>query len=137
MRFLSLQQEISLAKAIKMVQNYKNLQIWKRSFDLAVKMYKITAKFPKSEQYNLTSQMRRASTSISANIAEGASKHTSKDFARFLNQAYGSLKEVESLLLLSKELKYILVKDFEPLSEEIQQIARMIYRFIEIVKIKK
>jgi four helix bundle protein len=117
-----------------MVQNYKQLKIWKRSFELAIKIYKITAKFPKHENYNLTSQLRRASTSISTNIAEGASKHTPTDFVRFLNQAYASLKEVESLITLSKELKYILVKDFEPLSKEIDEIARMIYKFIEVVK---
>ena len=117
-----------------MVQNYKQLKIWKRSFDLAVKIYKITAKFPKHENYNLTSQLRRASTSISTNIAEGASKHTPTDFVRFLYQAYGSLKEVESLLLLSKEMKYILVKDFEPLSREVDEIARMIYKFVEVIK---
>ena len=117
-----------------MVQDYKQLKIWKRSFELAVKIYKLTAKYPQHEKYNLISQLRRASTSISSNIAEGASKHTTQDFQRFLYQAYGSLKEVESLLLLSKELDYVLVKDFKELSKEIDEIARMIYRFIEVVK---
>jgi len=117
-----------------MVQNYKQLKIWKRSFDLAVKIYKITNKFPRHENYNLTSQLRRASTSISTNIAEGASKNTSTDFVRFLNQAYASLKEVDSLMLLSKELKYALVRDFQPLEKEIDEIVRMIYRLIEKIK---
>ena len=117
-----------------MVQDYKQLKIWKRSFELAVEVYKLTNKFPNHERYNLTSQLRRAATSISSNIAEGASKHTSTDFVRFLYQAYASLKEVESLLLLSKELKYVLVKDFQILAKEIDDIARMIYRFIEVVK---
>ena len=97
-------------------------------------MWKLTNKFPKSEKYNLTSQLRRAATSISSNIAEGASKHTTQDFQRFLYQAYASLKEVESLLLLSKELKYVLVRDFDVLAKEIDELARMIYRFIEVVK---
>ncbi|MAG08528.1 four helix bundle protein [Candidatus Woesearchaeota archaeon] len=117
-----------------MAQNYKQLRIWKRSFELALKVYKITAKFPKSEKYNLTAQIRRAATSISTNIAEGASRHTARDFIRFLHQSYGSLKEAENLLLLSKELKYLLVKDFQPLQKEIDEIARMIYRFIERIK---
>ena len=117
-----------------MVQDYKQLKIWQRSFQLAVEIYKLTNKFPKSEKYNLTSQLRRAATSISTNIAEGASKQTSTDFVRFLNQAYASLKEVESLLLLSKALKYILVRDFEVLAKEIDELARMIYRFIEVIK---
>jgi len=117
-----------------MVQDYKQLKIWKRGFDLAVKIYKLTAKYPNHEKYNLTSQLRRAATSISSNIAEGASKHTAQDFQRFLYQAYASLKEVESLLLLSKELKYVLVRDFEVLAKEIDELARMIYRFIEVVK---
>ena len=123
-------------EVIKMVQNYKQLKIWKRSFQLAIDIYQLTNKFPKSEKYNLTAQLRRAATSISSNIAEGASKHTSTDFVRFLYQAYGSLKEVESLLMLSKELKYVLVRDFQPLAKEIDEIARMIYRFIEVVKIE-
>ena len=117
-----------------MVQDYKQLKIWQRSFQLAVEVYKLTNKFPKSEKYNLISQLRMAVTSISTNIAEGASKQTPTDFVRFLNQAYASLKEVESLLLLSKELKYILVKDFQVLAKEIDELARMIYRFIEVVK---
>ena len=119
-----------------MVQDYKQLKIWQRSFQLAVEVYKITAKFPKHEIYNLTSQLRRASTSISTNIAEGASKHTATDFVKFLNQAYASLKAVESLLLLSKELKYVIVRDFQVLAKEIDELARMIYRFIEVVKSK-
>ena len=119
-----------------MVQDYKQLKIWQRSFQLAVEVYKLTNKFPKHERYNLISQLRRAVTSISSNIAEGASKHTSTDFVRFLNQAYASLKEVESLLLLSKELKYILVRDFEAVDREIDELARMIYRFSEVVKSK-
>ena len=113
-----------------MVQDYKQLKIWKRGFQLAIDVYKLTNKFPNHERYNLTSQLRRAATSISSNIAEGASKHTSTDFVRFLNQAYASLKEVESLLLLSKELKYVLVRDFEVLAKEIDELARMIYRFM-------
>lgn len=117
-----------------MVQNYKQLKIWQRSFQLAVEVYKLTNKFPNHERYNLTSQLRRAVTSISSNIAEGASKHTSTDFVRFLNQAYASLKEVENLLLLSKELKYVLMRDFEVLAKEIDELARMIYRFIEVIK---
>jgi|TARA_Y100000310_G_scaffold290927_1_gene318467 four helix bundle protein len=117
-----------------MPQNFKQLRIWKRSFNLALQIYQLTSKFPKSEKYNLTAQLRRAATSISSNIAEGASKHTSVDFQRYLYQAYGSLKEVESQLLLSKELKYLLVRDFQPLAKEIDEIARMIYRFIEVVK---
>jgi four helix bundle protein len=121
-------------EVLEMVQNYKQLKIWKRSFQLAIEIYKLTNKFPKSEKYNLTAQLRRAATSISSNIAEGASKHTSTDFQRFLYQAYGSLKEVESLLMLSKELKYVLVRDFQPLAKEIDELARMIYRFIEVIK---
>lgn len=117
-----------------MVQDYKQLKIWKRGFQLAVEVYKVTNKFPNHERYNLTSQLRRAATSISTNIAEGASKQTSTDFVRFLNQAYASLKEVESLLLLSKELKYVLVRDLDVLAKEIDELARMIYRFSEAVK---
>lgn len=120
-----------------MTQNFKKLKIWKRSFDLAIKVYKITNKFPKSEKYNITAQLRRAATSISSNIAEGASKHTTTDFVRFLYQGYASLKEVESLLLMSKVLKYLLVRDFEVFAKEIDEIARMVYRFVEVLNLNK
>ncbi len=117
-----------------MVQDYKQLQIWKRSMDLAVKLYRLTKKFPKSETYNLISQLRRAVTSISANITEGASRSTRKDFSRFLNQAYSSLKEIECLIILSNKLKYLQNEDFEPLEQEIDQIGRMIWKFREKIK---
>ena len=90
-----------------MVQEYRKLKIWKRSFNLAIKIYKISNKFPKSEEYNLTSQLKRASLSISTNIAEGSSKHTRRDFIRFLYNAYGSLRETQNLILFAIDMNYI------------------------------
>lgn len=117
-----------------MVQNFKNLKIWKRSFLLTIKVYKITKNYPKYELHSLTSQIRRSASSVPSNIAEGASRNTKKDFTRFLNQAYSSLKELENHLLLSKELKYLKIKDFSFLEREIDETSRMIFKLINKIK---
>jgi four helix bundle protein len=116
-----------------MVQDFKKLEIWKRSIKFAIDMYKLTANYPKCEMYNLISQIRRASTSISTNIAEGCGKRTKKDFIKFLYQALGSTKEIESLLYLSKELSYLNHLTYDVLLSELNQISKMLYRFIDVI----
>jgi four helix bundle protein len=86
---------------------HKNLDVWKKSIDLVQKIYEITKSFPKIENYGLTNQMRRASISISANIAEGAARQTKKEFIQFLHMAQGSLSELDTLLEISKKLGYV------------------------------
>ena len=75
---------------------HKDLDVWKESIDLVEVIYKLTAKLPKEEVYNLTLQMRRASVSISSNIAEGAARSSSKDYVRFLYMSLGSVSELET-----------------------------------------
>ncbi|MHA7864748.1 four helix bundle protein [Flagellimonas marinaquae] len=87
--------------------NYKNYKVWEKSHQLVLKVYGLTYDFPKSEQYNLTSQMNRASVSIPTNIAEGCGRETQKEFIRFLYIASGSAHELDYLLLLASELGYI------------------------------
>ena len=115
------------------MQDYKKLKIWKRSFKLTKRVYEVTKPFPKSENYGLKSQIRRAVVSVPANIAEGASRQTNKDFKRYLTQSYASLKEVECLLLLSRELGYLRLKDLKALEQELLEISKMIYRFIGVL----
>ena len=117
-----------------MVQDFRKLEIWKKSIGFAVIMYKSTAEYPPSEIYNLTSQIRRASTSISTNIAEGCGKRTKKDFLRFLYQVLGSGKEVESLLILSKKLGYLSEPNYNELKGELEHLCKMLFRFIEAIK---
>ena len=87
--------------------NYRDLIVWQKAMDLVQAVYKITAGFPKEELYGLTSQLRRAAVSIPSNIAEGQGRRTTGDFQRFLAIANGSLREVETQILIAKRLNYL------------------------------
>jgi four helix bundle protein len=89
------------------ISSYRDLEVWQFSMQLAKEIYSITREFPKEELYGLTSQNRRASVSVPANIAEGYGRDNAGDYARFLQIAQGSLKEVETLLLLSCVIRSI------------------------------
>jgi four helix bundle protein len=83
------------------MKDYRKLVVWERAHKLALFIYKVTIAFPKEEQYGLISQIRRAATSAPTNIAEGCGKQTQADFARYLQQAFGSVQEVQYLSFLS------------------------------------
>lgn len=111
------------------MNKYKNLEIWQRSVALATDVYDATKSFPKEEKYGITSQIRRCSVSVPSNIAEGAGRGSKKEFKRFLNIAYGSIYELETQLLISKNLGYLENEKHEEFSKEIDQIQKMIYSF--------
>ena len=117
-----------------MARNYKNLDVWQLSYQLTLKMYKVTENFPKSEQNNLTSQIRRASTSIPLNIAEGTSRFTKKSYLQFLQYAYGSIKELQVLLDLSKDLNYIKKESYNELNEDMDILSRKLFVFMKTVE---
>jgi four helix bundle protein len=119
------------------MRNYKDLQVWRRSHNLTIQIYKITYSFPKEELYSLTSQIRRASSSIPTNIAEGCGRGSEVDFARFLQISLGSAYETEYELLLAHELEYINKDDYYPLLKEISEIIKMLTRLIFFVKQSK
>lgn len=116
------------------MQNYKELKVWSKSHELTLKIYFLTKNFPKDELYALTSQLRRASSSIPANIAEGCGKNTASDFARFLNISLGSSNETEYFLLLAKDLGYFSVEDHEMLNKLINEIKAMLIVLIKKVR---
>ncbi len=89
------------------INSFEQLTVWQESQDLAVTIYKITSTFPKDEMFALTNQLRRAGSSISANIAEGFGRETSKDKSHFYTMAYGSLLEAKNFLYLCQKLGYI------------------------------
>lgn len=89
------------------IRTFKDLRVWQKGIELVKEIYKTTEVFPKSEQYGLSSQMRRASVSIPANIAEGFRRRSTKEHRQFLNIALGSSAELETLIEISKELGYI------------------------------
>jgi four helix bundle protein len=89
------------------VKNYQELVVWQRAMDLVEDVYRLSKQFPREELYALTSQIRRAVVSVPSNIAEGQGRRTTLDFLRHLSIAYGSLREVETQILIAQRLKYI------------------------------
>ncbi len=113
------------------MKSFRDLQIWQRGLDLSILIYGHTVNFPKDEQFGLTSQLRRASTSVPLNIAEGWGRGSNKSFANFLRIARGSLFEVETILEICFRLGYINNETIEILRNEIEQIGKMINSFIK------
>ena len=113
------------------MKKFRDLQIWQRSHKLTLEIYRITKEFPKSESYGLVSQMRRSSSSIPTNIAEGCGRNTEKDFARFLDNAMGSASELEYQLILAYDLQYITLDNYEKTNAELAEIKRMLNAFIQ------
>ena len=110
---------------IMSVENFKDLKIWQFGMDIAEQCYKLTQHFPKSELYGLTSQIRRASVSIPANIAEGYGREYRNDYVRFLRMAQGSLKELETHLLLAERIDFTTSEAIVPILKKCDECGRM------------
>lgn len=117
------------------MKDFRSLTVWEKSHQITLSIYKLTHSFTKEEIYGLTSQIRRSSSSISINIAEGCGRGSDADFARFLQISLGSASETEYLILLSYELNYLQKLDYKNLLEQIQQIKKMLTSLI--LKIRK
>lgn len=115
------------------MKKFQDLVIWERSHQLTLHIYNLTRTFPKEELYGLTSQIRRSSSSIPTNIAEGCGRNSELDFNRFLAIAMGSASELEYQLILSRDLKYCSEEDFEVLASELKEIKKMINSFSQKV----
>lgn len=111
------------------MHNFKELKVWIESKDFSVKVYKEIASFPQNEVYGISSQIKRATISIPSNIAEGAGRNTSKDFVRFISIAIGSSFELETQLIISKELKFLTNEKFEMLILELNSIQKKLVNF--------
>lgn len=116
------------------MQNYKDLKVWEKAHEFTLGIYETTKSFPKEEIYSLTNQLRRSAASIPANIAEGCGKNSKLDFANFLNIALGSANEAEYYLILSKDLKYLSVENFDTLFKIINEIKAMLIALIAKVR---
>lgn len=108
------------------MRTHEKLDVWKKSVDFAVTIYKETGNFPKEEKFGLTSQIRRASVSISANIAEGAARNSTKEFLYFLSIAQGSASEVSTEILIAFRLGFLSEKIYSELYSNLDEIGRMI-----------
>ena len=119
------------------MKDFKNLEIWKKSHKLTLEIYKATQQFPREEIFGLTSQIRRAVSSIPTNIAEGCGRRTNAELANFLNIASGSASEVEFEILLAKEVGYITAKQYANWTHEIIEIRSMLAAYMSKLTAKK
>lgn len=110
--------------------NFKELIVWQKSVSFVTEIYKMTEKFPNNEIFGLTSQIRRASISVPSNISEGHSRRSSLDYLQFLKISRGSLAEVETQILISKNLGYISEEIYENFEEKITEISKMLNALI-------
>jgi len=108
------------------MRNFRNLEIWEKAIELTKMIYNITSDFPKTEKYGLNSQIQRAIVSVASNIAEGSSRRSEVDFARFLEISIGSAFEVETQLIIAKELGYISEPKYESILSHIQILQKQI-----------
>jgi four helix bundle protein len=107
------------------------LKVWQKAHQLTLAVYQITATFPREELYGLTSQLRRCSASIPANLAEGCGRNGDAEFARFCSIAMGSASELEYHLLLAKDLKPVKPKDQVELSQHATELKRMLTALLQ------
>ena len=115
-----------------MLKSYKDLEVYKKSYEAALRLHQMTLKLPKHELYELGSQMRRAATSIPLNIAEGFGRRGSgNDFKSYVRIALGSCNEVMVLLEMIKDLGYMEKSMYEEIRETYDHLARQLYRLIE------
>jgi len=116
------------------LKSYKELIVWQKAYKLTLLVYRETEKFPKSEIFGISSQLRRASVSIASNIAEGYQRQHGGEYVQFLSIAFGSCAEVETQLLLSKDLCYLSENIFTILNNLLTEVGKMLYALITKIK---
>ena len=116
------------------VKDFHELKVWQKAHQLTLAVYQITAAFPREELYGLTSQLRRCSASVPANLAEGCGRNGDAEFARFCSIAMGSASELEYHLLLARDLKLLKSKDHEELSQRTTELKRMLAGLIQTLR---
>lgn len=124
---------ISILKTL-FFMSYREQFIWKRSVDLAVKCYELSQHFPKSELYGLTSQIRRSSVSVSSNIAEGYGRRTKNEYIQFLHIALGSLRELDTQLIIARRVKLVSEELFSPIQKEVEEMQKIMVATINKLK---
>ena len=119
------------------IKSYRDLLVWQQAMDLAVLCYSLTRSFPREEIFGLTSQVRRSSASVAANIAEGHGRESSGSFVQFLRIAQGSLKETETHLLLSERLALLTAEQAAAAMKTCDEIGRMLRSLIRTLQEKQ
>lgn len=113
------------------MRDYRQLMVWQKAHSLTLSIYTATKLFPREEVFGLTSQLRRAAVSIPSNIAEGAGRQSSADFARFLDMAVASCNEVEYQIFLASELEFLPPEQYRVLNENVAEIRHMLTRLAQ------
>lgn len=117
------------------MRNYKNYQVWQKSHELCLLIYKkIIPEFPREEAFALTSQLRRATYSVPLNIVEGCGRNSDKDFVHFLDISLGSIHETEYCILLGKDLGYIGLNEFAKINNGINEVKAMLIKLIKSIR---
>jgi four helix bundle protein len=119
------------------VKDFRELNVWQKSHQLTLAVYQATAAFPRDELYGLTTQLRRSSASVSANLAEGCGRSGDAEFARFCSIAMGSASELEYHLLLARDLKLIPSKNYEELAQRATEVKRMLAALLQKLKAER
>lgn len=117
-----------------MYEDFSKLLVWKKAHDFVLKIYKDTMDFPKTEQYGLTSQLRRAVISIPSNIVEGKARGSNKEYYRFLLIARGSLEEVKYHILLARDLNYIEEIKYKELYKDLDEVGKLLGGLLKSIK---
>jgi four helix bundle protein len=126
----------ALAHAGCGVKDFRELKIWQKAHELTLAVYQVTASFPREELYGLTAQMRRAGTSIAANLAEGCGRNGDAEFSRFCWIAMGSASELQYFLLLARDLHLLPGGDYDRLAEKTTEVKRMLAGFLEKLEVE-
>lgn len=116
------------------MRNYRELQVWTKAHALTLRLYQLSRAFPREEMYGVTSQLRRASVSIGANLAEGCGRRSSSELARFVRIAMGSASELDYHLLLSRDLGFLKAEDFRQVSRDLTEVRKMMTSFLSSVE---
>jgi four helix bundle protein len=116
------------------MKDFRDLKVWQCAHQITLTVYRCTRDFPREETYGIVSQLRRCSSSVAANIAEGCGRSGNADFGRFLTIAMGSASELEYFILLSRDLNYLSESTYTELAREIQSMRRMLNRLLSKVR---
>ncbi|NJM66372.1 MAG: four helix bundle protein [Acaryochloris sp. RU_4_1] len=119
------------------MESYQDLRVWQEAMTLAERCYQVTKEFPKEEMYGMTSQVRRAAVSVPANIAEGYGRENRGEYIRFLKIAQGSLKELETHLLLATRVSLVTSTNSSPLLQQCQTVGKMLRSLIRAMQNKQ
>lgn len=113
------------------MKNFKELIIWQKGIEVVKKSYELSMQFPSAEKYGMVSQMTRSAVSIPANIAEGSSRNSDKDYSRFLQLSLGSAFELQTYLLIAREMKWAKTEEIAMVETILEEEIKMIHSFIK------